>query len=230
MMDRENLIKSIEQYLRRKLTDAEIQEMYHAADCFKFDTNDALWTVIGVLKASEYSISQILEDHEQRLNQIPAEIRQASLDERLTIQNAGELAGQEVQLEVSKVVNSLVPSIRSAVSKAAGTQVRRFQLGQGMLSIGAGGLIASGLIVLGVVLGTGIEAQLIRNPKIINDYWNILGWNIQIAVACPVIFGFGIYALEADYSTESKLAGWLGILVSVGSFVVIILKVLGVVK
>jgi membrane protein YdbS with pleckstrin-like domain len=99
-----------------------------------------------------------------------------------------------------------------------------------MLSLGAGGLIASGILVLGVVLGTGTEAQLIKHPKQINDYWNILGFSIQVAIACPVIFGFGLYAIESDYNTEVKAAGWLGIIASVGTLLVIVLKVIGILK
>jgi hypothetical protein len=99
-----------------------------------------------------------------------------------------------------------------------------------MLSLGAGGLIASGILVLGVLLGTGTEAQLIKYPKQINAYWNILGFSIQVAIACPVIFGFGLYAIESDYNTEVKAAGWLGIIASVGTLLVIVFKVIGILK
>jgi hypothetical protein len=229
-MDKAKLIPAIEKYLRRKLTDGEIQELLHAADSFEFESNDALWTVISVMKASEYSMSKILADHEARLTAIPATIKQASADERLTIKDAAEVAAKDVELEIAKAVGSLIPAVKGAVTKATTRSVVRYQLGRGMLSLGAGGLIASGILVLGVLLGTGTEAQLIKHPKQINDYWNILGFSIQVAIACPVIFGFGLYAIESDYNTEVKAVGWLGIIASVGTLLVIVLKVIGILK
>jgi hypothetical protein len=225
-MDKGKLIPAIEKYLKRKLTDGEIQELLHAADSFEFESNDALWTVISVMKASEYSLSKILADHEARLTAIPATIKQASADERLTIKDAAEVAAKDVELEIAKAVGSLIPAVKGAVTRS----VVRHQLGRGMLSLGAGGLIASGILVLGVLLGTGTEAQLIKYPKQINAYWNILGFSIQVAIACPVIFGFGLYAIESDYNTEVKAVGWIGILASVGTLLVIVFKVIGILK
>ena len=206
-MDKDKLIPAIEKYVRRKLTDGEIQELLHAADSFEFESNDALWTVISVMKASEYSLSKILADHEARIKAIPEIIKKASADERLTIKDAAEVAAKDVELEIAKAVGSLIPAVKKAVTKAATRAVVRFELGRGMISIGAGGLIASGILMLGVLLGTGTEAQLIKHPKQINDYWNIFGFSIQVAIACPVIFGFGLYAIESDYNTEMKVAG-----------------------
>ena len=154
----------------------------------------------------------------------------ASADERLTIKDAAEVAAKDVELEIAKAVGSLIPAVKGAVTKAATRSVVRYQLGRGMLSLGAGGLIASGILVLGVLLGTGTEAQLIKHPKQINAYWNILGFSIQVAIACPVIFGFGLYAIESDYNTEVKAAGWIGIIASVGTLLVIVLKVIGILK
>jgi hypothetical protein len=229
-MDKGKLIPAIEKYLRRKLTDGEIQELLHAADSFEFESNDALWTVISVMKASEYSLSRILADHEARIKAIPETIKQASADERLTIKDAAEVAAKDVELEIAKAVGSLIPAVKGAVTKAATRSVVRFELGRGMFSVGVGGLIASGILVLGVLLGTGTEAQLIRHPKQINDYWKILGFSIQVAIACPVIFGFGLYAIESDYNAEVKAVGWIGIIASVGTLLVIVLKVIGILK
>ncbi|AFY97241.1 hypothetical protein [Chamaesiphon minutus] len=48
MSSREDLIGGAERYLRRKLTDSEIQQLLHASDSYRFGNNDALWMIISV--------------------------------------------------------------------------------------------------------------------------------------------------------------------------------------
>ncbi len=227
MSSREDLISGAERYLRRKLTDAEIQQLLHASDSFKLGNNDALWTVISILEANKWSLGQTLESYRGEFEAIPQQIKEAANAERESLKAAGQLAATQVQVQISETVKSLVPTVREEVGKAASNTIRRIQLGGGIISIGASAMIASALIFLGLLLGTGIYHNLILYPKQPNLYWTQIGWAVEIALAAPMLIGLGIYALVADYNSETKFAGWALIAFSIAAFVFPALKVIG---
>ena len=227
MSSREDLIGGAERYLRRKLTDREIQQLIHISESFGFKDNDALWTVISILEANKSSLTETLESYRGEFEAIPRQIREAANAERESLKTAGQLAATKVEVHISETVKSLVPTVRNEVGKAASNAIRRIQLGQGIFSIGAGAIIASMLIFLGLLLGTGIYHNMILYPKQPNLYWTQIGWAIEIALAAPILIGLGIYALIADYNSETKFAGWILISFSIAAFLLPGLKVIG---
>jgi hypothetical protein len=227
MSSREDLIGGAERYLRRKLTDGEIQQLMHASDSFKLGNNDALWTVISMLEANKWSLGETLESYRGEFEAIPKQIKEAANAERESLKAAGQLATTQVQIQISETVKSLVPTVRDEVGKAASNTIRRIQLGEGILSIWAGAMIASALLVAGILLGAGVFHNFISHPKQSGVYWTQIGWALEIAVAAPMLIGLGIYALVADYNSETKFAGWVLISFSIAAFLLPALKVIG---
>lgn len=226
MSSREDLVGGAERYLRRKLTDEEIQQLIHASDSYRFGNNDALWMIISMLEANKWSLSETLESYRGEFEGIPQQIKEAANAERESLKTAGQLAATQVQVQITETVKSLVPTVREEVGKAASNTIRRIQLGEGIISIGASAIIASALIFLGLLLGTGIYHNLILYPKQPNLYWTQIGWAVEIALAAPMLIGLGIYALIADYNSETKFAGWALIAFSIAAFVFPALKVI----
>jgi hypothetical protein len=227
MSSREDLIGGAERYLRRKLTDGEVQQLIHASDSFKLGNNDALWTVIAILEANKWSLEETLESYRGEFEAIPQQIKEAADAERKSFKAAGKLAVAQVQVQISETVNSLVPTVRDEVGKAASNAIRRIQLGEGIFSIGAAALIVGGVLLVGILLGAGIFHNLILHPKQFGTYWSQIGWAVEIGLAAPILIGLGIYALVADYNSETKFAGWVLISFSIAAFLLPALKVVG---
>lgn len=227
MSSREDLIGGAERYLRRKLTDNEIQQLMHASDSFKLGNNDALWIVISMLESNKWSMGETLESYRSEFEAIPAQIKEAANAERKSLEAAGQLAASQAQVQIVQTVKLLVPAVENEVAKAAGNSIRRIQLGEGMISIGAGGLITGAVLLVGILLGAGILHNFIAHPKRSDLYWKELNWAIGVAIAAPIMTGLGIYALIADYSSETKFGGWVLITFSVVAFLIPGLKVMG---
>jgi hypothetical protein len=231
MSSREDLIGGAERYLRRKLTDEEIQQLIHASNSFKLGNNDALWMVISMLEANKWSLSETLESYRGEFEGIPQQIKEAADAERESLRAAADVAAIQAQDQINNSVLALLPNIRadikSVVGRSASTAIRRIELGRGMFSLWGGGMIAAALIILGILIDSGVYRLLLTNPKQVQAFQTIYGWQIAIALSLPPFLGLGLYALENDYSSESKFAGWLIIIASVVGFLVPGLKIMG---
>jgi hypothetical protein len=231
MSSREDLISGAERYLRRKLTDSEIQQLIHASDSFKLGNNDALWIVISMLEANKWSLGETLESYRGEFAAIPVQIKKAADAERESLKATADVAAIQAQDRINSSVLGLLPNIRADINKTVGqsasTAIRRLELGRGMFSLWGGGMIAAALIILGILIDSGVYRLLLTNPKQVQNFQTIYGWQVAIALSLPPFLGLGLYALENDYNTESKFVGWLIIIASVFGFLVPGLKVMG---
>ncbi len=231
MSSREDLISGAERYLRRKLTDAEIQQLLHASDSFKLGNNDALWTVISILEANKWSLGQTLESYRGEFEAIPKQIKEAADAERESLRATADLAAIQAQTRINDSVLTLLPNIRADiradVGRSAGAAIRRIEVGRGMLSLWGGTMAIGFSIFLGILINSGVYRDLQRYPNQIQHYQNNFGWSILIALALPPFLGLGCYLLENTYSSESKFAGWMIIIASVLGFLIPGLKVMG---
>jgi hypothetical protein len=142
-----------------------------------------------------------------------------------------DVAAIQAQDRINSSVLELLPNIRADIKKTVGqsasTAIRRLELGRGMFSLWGGGMIAAALIILGILIDSGVYRLLLTNPKQVQNFQTIYGWQVAIALSLPPFLGLGLYALENDYSSESKFVGWLIIIASVTGFLVPGLKVMG---
>ena len=231
MSSREDLIGGAERYLRRKLTDDEIQQLLHASDSYRFGNNDALWMIISMLEANKWSLGETLESYRGEFAAIPQQIKEAADAERESLKATANLAAIQAQTLINDSVLTLLPNIRADiradVGRSAGAAFRRIELGRGMLSLWGGGMIAAALIILGILIDSGVYRLLLTNPKQVQAFQTIYGWQIAIALSLPPFLGLGIYAIQDDYNSELKFVGWLIIVASVVGFLVPGLKVMG---
>lgn len=231
MSSREDLIGGAERYLRRKLTDDEIQQLIHASDSYRFGNNDALWMIISMLEANKWSLGETLESYRGEFAAIPQQIKEAADAERESLKATADLAAIQAQTRINDAVLTLLPNIRADiradVGRSAGAAFKRIELGRGMLSLWGGGMIAAALIILGILIDSGVYRLLLTNPKQVQAFQIIYGWQIAIALSLPPFLGLGIYAIQDDYNSELKFAGWLIIVASVVGFLVPGLKIMG---
>ena len=231
MSSREDLIGGAERYLRRKLTDDEIQQLLHASDSYRFGNNDALWMIISMLEANKWSLGETLESYRGEFAAIPQQIKEAANAERESLRATADLAAIQAQTLINDSVLTLLPNIRADiradVGRSAGAAFRRIELGRGMLSLWGGGMIAAALIILGILIDSGVYRLLLTNPKQVQAFQTIYGWQIAIALSLPPFLGLGIYAIQDDYNSELKFVGWLIIVASVVGFLVPGLKIMG---
>lgn len=231
MSSREDLIGGAERYLRRKLTDDEIQQLLHASDSYRFGNNDALWMIISMLEANKWSLGETLESYRGEFAAIPQQIKEAADAERESLKATADVAAIQAQNRINDAVLTLLPNIRADiradVGRSAGAAFKRIELGRGMLSLWGGAMIAAALIILGILIDSGVYRLLLTNPKQVQAFQTIYGWQIAIALSLPPFLGLGIYAIQDDYNSELKFAGWLIIVASVVGFLVPGLKIMG---
>ena len=231
MSSRSDLIGGAERYLRRKLTDDEIQQLLHASDSYRFGNNDALWMIISMLEANKWSLGETLESYRGEFEAIPKQIKEAADAERESLKATADLAAIQAQTRINDAVLTLLPNIRADiradVGRSASTAFKRIELGRGMLSLWGGGMIAAALLILGILIDSGVYRFVFTHPKQIQAFQTIYGWQVAIALSLPPFLGLGIYALQDDYNNELKFAGWLIIIASVVGFLVPGLKVMG---
>jgi hypothetical protein len=234
MSSREDLISGAERYLRRKLTDSEIQQLMHASDSFKLGNNDALWIVIAMLESNKWSLTETLESYRDEFQAIPAQIKRAADAERASLKATADLGAIQAQDRINSSVLELLPNIRADISKTVGQSasvaIRRIELGQGMLSLWAGGMIAAALIILGILIDSGVYREVLLKPNNqvqIQKFLTNYSWAIAIGLAAPPFLGLGVWMLENTYESQSKFAGWLIIFAAIVGFLVPGLKVMG---
>ena len=107
MSSREDLIGGAERYLRRKLTDDEIQQLLHASDSYRFGNNDALWMIISMLEANKWSLGETLESYRGEFAAIPKQIKEAANAERESLKATADVAAIQAQTRINDAV--LIP-------------------------------------------------------------------------------------------------------------------------
>ncbi len=219
-----NFGEKFERLLGRSLTDEEKQELLRVKEILGINDNDALW-----------DFARMLYLYNDKYLAMIQEIKEAGNIHQEALKTGAELAAINANAKINESVLSLLPNIRADikadVSRSASTTFRRIELGQGMLSLWAGGLIAAGLILLGILIDSGVYRQILLNPrpspKDIQAFQANYAWAIAIGLSAPVTMGLGCWMIERDYSSESKFAGWLIIGVSITGFLVPGLKIMG---
>jgi hypothetical protein len=216
----DKLSKAFQEITGEELGDGDRQHLFRIMQSMGVQDNDAI-----------YSIVISLYGYEKIFGRIPDKIQKAADTEIAKMKAAGQLAVTQATGQFNESVLALLPGIRADVtrdvSRAATTAIRRIEFGRGMLSLWAGGLIASGLIVLGILIDSGVYRYWFTHPKEIQTFSILYGWQIAIALSLPPFLGLGLYAIENDYSTESKFAGWVIIAISIVTFTIPGLKIMG---
>lgn len=226
-MSRDDLIGGAERYLRRKLTDEEIQQLLHASNSYRFGNNDALWMIIAMLEANKWSLGETLESYRDDFAAIPQQIKQAALAEREALKSAGQLAASEAEVEISKAVASLVPTIKGEVQRAVKDVVGRVQLGESLVTI-YGAILMVGIFG-GVcfVLGNRTYGMFQEQKITAKDFWEQTKWAISSGFIVPAFLMSGYLVLKLDDYDWNKW-GVVLILFAVGLTAILPLKVMGV--
>jgi len=216
----DKLSKAFREILGREPDDNDRQQLFRIMQAMGVQDNDAI-----------YSIALLLYSYEEKIGRIPDQIKKAAREQQEALKAGAELAANQAQAGINESVLALLPNIRadikSVVGRSASTAIKRIELGQGMFSIWSGGLVAAGLIILGILIDSGVYRYVFTHPKQIQAFQTIYGWQIVIALVVPPFLGLGLYAIENDYSSESKFAGWLVILISIVTFMVPGLRIMG---
>lgn len=216
----DKLSKAFREILGREPDDNDRQQLFRIMQAMGVQDNDAI-----------YSIALLLYSYEEKIGRIPDQIKKAAQEQQEALKAGAELAANQAQAGINESVLALLPNIRadikSVVGRSASTAIKRIELGRGMFSIWSGGLVAAGLIILGILIDSGVYRYVFTHPKQVQAFQTIYGWQIVIALVLPPFLGLGLYAIENDYSSELKFAGWLVILISIVTFMVPGLRIMG---
>lgn len=216
----DKLSKAFREILGREPDDNNRQQLFRIMQAMGVQDNDAI-----------YSIALLLYSYEEKIGRIPDQIKKAAQEQQEALKAGAELAANQAQAGINDSVLALLPNIRadikSVVGRSASTAIKRIELGRGMFSIWSGGLVAAGLIILGILIDSGVYRYVFTHPKQVQAFQTMYGWQIVIALVLPPFLGLGLYAIENDYSSESKFAGWLVILISIVTFMVPGLRIMG---
>ena len=216
----DKLSKAFREILGRDPEDSDRQQLFGIMQSMGVQDNDAI-----------YSIAILLYSYGDKFSKIPGDIETAAKTHQEALTAAADLAAIQAQTRINDAVLTLLPNIRADiradVGRSAGAAFKRIELGRGMFSLWGGAMIAAALIILGILIDSGVYRLLLTNPKQVQAFQTIYGWQIAIALSLPPFRGLGIYALQDDYNNELKLAGWLIIVASVVGFLVPGLKIMG---
>jgi hypothetical protein len=234
MSNRDDLINGAEKYLRRELTDDEKQQLMHASNSFKLGDNDALWIVISMLESNKWSLTETLESYRQEFEAIPEQIKKAADAERESLTATANVGAIQAQDRINDSVLALLPNIRADITKAVGrsasTAIRQAELGRGLFPILGTGMVAGGLIYLGVLVDSGIYREVLLNPKnqqYLRAFNNNLNWALTSVLAFPSFLALGCFLLQDEYNDQAKFAGSLIIFVAIVGFLIPGLKIMG---
>lgn len=210
-MGRNDLIKSAEKYLRRKLTDWEIQELMRIAEAFNVKDNDILWTFVVIQQSGYFEGRNRSIDYLSAMERIPEKIELANESQAKLIKENNKLMENQAIQTMNSLIGSFAPLVQREITSAARVAMVRVTTGSGMISIWAGTMIVSFISIIHMVLA-GRIVYLLDKSKNSDIYWKELGWQVILALAAPPLLGLAVYAIENDYSTESKFIGWLFII------------------
>ena len=216
--------EKFERLLGRSLTDKEKQELLRVKEVLGIADNDALW-----------DFARMLYFYNDKYLAMVEEIKEAGDIHQEALKAGAELAATNANQKINESVLALLPNIRADisadVSRSASTAFKQVALGRGMFSLWSGGLVAAGLILLGILIDSGVYRQILLHPhpspKDIQGFQANYSWAIAIGLSAPVTMGLGCWMIERDYSSESKFAGWLIIGVSIFGFLIPGLKIMG---
>lgn len=181
---------SFTKLLGRQPTDADRQQLYRVRDALQLKDNDALWLVLMALQ------------HYQTLYAgIPDSISEAARAA------AGSSAAQ-AQSEISTAVAALVPTVESAVGKAAAGAVNhalnRVQLGRSVFTAWLAMIVLGVAFGLGWLSGANVWWWLHDGTLSAYAFWNYTGFGIGIGIAAPVFLILGFQLRDEGF-------GWMAI-------------------
>jgi hypothetical protein len=187
-----------------------------------------------MLESNKWSLTETLESYRGEFQAIPAQIKRAADAERASLKATADLGAIQAQDRINSSVLELLPNIRADISKTVGqaatTAIRRIEFSRGIPSLLAMAAIASGLIILGILIDSGIYREVLLKPNNqvqIQKFFTNYSWAIMTGLATPAFLGLGVWMLENTYESQSRFVGWLVIFVSIVGFLVPGLKVMG---
>lgn len=166
-MGRSDLIKSAEKYLRRKLTDWEIQELMRIAEAFNVKDNDILWTFVVIQQSGYFEGRNRSIDYLSAMERIPEKIELANESQAKLIKENNKLMENQAIQTMNSLIGSFAPLVQREITSAARVAMVRVTTGSGMISIWAGTLIVSFISIIHMVLAGRIVYLLDKNKTVI---------------------------------------------------------------
>jgi len=208
-----DLETSYAKLLGRQPTDSERQTLYRIKDALNLPNNDALWLVL-----------MALQYYETLYAGIPGRISEAA-------QAAAGSSAAQAQSEISTAVAALVPTVESAVGKAAAGAVNnalnRVQLGRSIFTAWGAAVVIGLGIGIGWLFGSHILGEVQVGKLTWNDFWHATRWGIGIGLAAPAFLLIGLF-VRNDYGDVGGI-GWGAIIISVVLMVIMGLSLYGVI-
>lgn len=219
----DKLSKAFREILGREPDDHDRQQLFRIMQAMGVQDNDAI-----------YSIALLLYSYEEKIGRIPDEIKKAASEQQEALKAGADLGAIQAQDRINSSVLELLPNIRADISKTVGqaatTAIRRIEFSRGIPSLLAMAAIASGLIILGILIDSGIYREVLLKPNNqvqIQKFFTNYSWAIANGLATPAFLGLGVWMLENTYESQSRFAGWLIISAAIVGFLVPGLKVMG---
>jgi hypothetical protein len=126
-MGRNDLIKSAEKYLRRKLTDWEIQELMRIAESFNVKDNDILWTFVVIQQSGYFEGRNRSIDYLSAMERIPEKIELANESQAKLIKENNKLMENQAIQTMNSLIESFAPLVRREITDAARVELQPVQ-------------------------------------------------------------------------------------------------------